>query len=101
MEKKLEYINEGRGCYVVYQDGQGDLKLFFEYGGGNCVAIIYIPAIDDWTIQTNRPLVDRNAILTFVAEQAIKDKAPNCYYEISDTCIEIFSKETTWTKAVH
>ena len=95
MEKKLEYINKGRGGYVVYKDGQGDIKLFFEYGGGNCVAIIYVPTIDEWTIKTNRPLVDRNAILTFVAEQTIKDKAAKSYYELSDTCIEIFTGETT------
>ena len=95
MEKKLEYIHEGRGGYVVYKDGQDDIKLFFEYGGGNCVAIIYVPTIDEWTIKTNRPLVDRNAILTFVAEQTIKDKAAKSYYELSDTCIEIFTSETT------
>jgi len=94
MEQKLEYINEGRGCYVVYKDGQTDIKLFFEYGGGNCVAIIYVPTIDEWKSKTNRPIADRNSILTFVAEQAIKDQAPQSYYELSDTCIEIFTKET-------
>jgi hypothetical protein len=94
MEQKLEYLNEGRGGYVVYKDGQGDIKLFFEYGGGNCVAIIYVPTIAEWSNKTNRPLVDRNSILTFIAEQAIKDQAPQSYYEISDTCIEIFNKET-------
>jgi formylmethanofuran dehydrogenase subunit D len=76
MEQKLEYLNEGRGGYVVYKDGQGDIKLFFEYGGGNCVAIIYVPTIAEWS------------------NKAIKDQAPQSYYEISDTCIEIFNKET-------
>ncbi len=94
MEKKLEYINQGRGGYVIYKDGQDDIKLFFEYGGGNCVAIIYVPIIEEWTIKTNRPIAERNLILTFVAEQVIKDQAPKCYYELSDTCIKIFSKET-------
>lgn len=93
MEQKLEYINQGRGGYVVYKDGQGDIKLFFEYGGGNCVAIIYVPTINEWTKKTNRPVTERQAILTFVAGQSIKDQAPNSYYELSDTCIEIFTKE--------
>lgn len=94
MEQKLEYINQGRGGYVVYKDGQADIKLFFEYGGGNCVAIIYVPTIDEWASKTNRPTADRQPILTFVAEQSIKDQAPNSYYELSDTCIEIFTKQT-------
>ena len=94
MEQKLEYINQGRGGYVVYKDGQDDIRLFFEYGGGKCVAIIYVPTIEEWTTKTNRPLDERNSILTFVAEQAIKDQAPNSYYELSDSCIEIFTKET-------
>lgn len=101
MEQKLEYINQGRGGYVVYKDGQSDIKLFFEYGGGNCVAIIYVPTIDEWTSKTNRPIADRKAILTFVAEQSIKDQAPNSIYELSDTCIEIYTKETNSTNAVH
>jgi hypothetical protein len=95
MEQKLEYINQGRGGYVVYKDGQDDIRLFFEYGGDDCVAIIYVPTIEEWTFKTNRPIVDRNSILTFVAEQAIKDQAPKSYYELSDTCIQIFTKEAT------
>jgi hypothetical protein len=95
MEQTLDYINEGRGGYIVYKDNQGDIRLLFEYGGANCIALIYVPAIQEWTIKTNRPIDDRNSILTFVAEQAIKDKAPNSYYELTDTCIEIFSKENS------
>lgn len=95
MEQKLEYINQGRGGYVIYKDGHNDIKLFFEFGGGNCVAIIYVPTIKEWTSKTNRPLKERLAILTFVANQAICDQSPNGYYELSDTCIEIFSKASS------
>lgn len=95
MEQKLDYINEGRGGFVVYKDGQGDIRLFFEYGDSKCIAIIYVPTIQEWTIKTSRPIVDRNSILIFIAKQAIKDKAPNSYYELTDTSIEIFSKENS------
>ena len=101
MEQKLEYINQGRGGYVVYKDGQSLIKLFFEYGGGNCVAIIYVPTIDEWTTKTNLPIADRQTILTFVAEQAIKDQAPKSYYELPDTCIEILTKEPNSKNAIH
>ena len=94
MEQKLEYINEGRGGYVIYKDEHGEIKLFFEYGGGNCIAIIYVPSTNEWTNKTKRPLTQRQTVLAFVAEKSIKDQAPNCYYVLSDICIEIFKKET-------
>jgi hypothetical protein len=93
LEQKLEYLNEGRGGYIIYKDKLGDIELFFEYGGGNCVAIIYVPTINEWENKTKRPLTQRQTVLTFVAEQSIKDQAPNSYYVLSDICIEIFRKE--------
>ncbi len=90
MEQKLEYINKGRSGYVVYTDGQGSIKLSFELGGGNCIAIIYVPTISEWTNKTNRAETNRLEILIFIAEQIIKDQAPGGFYELSDTCIEIF-----------
>lgn len=90
MEENLYYINQGRGGYVVYKDGKNDINFFFEYGGNNCVAIIYIPTTNEWTDKTTRALTERQSILTFIAEQTIRDQAPNSYYKISDNCIEIF-----------
>ena len=93
MDRKLEYINKDRGGYVVYKDGEGELKLFFEYGAGNCVAFIYVPKVEEWPYKTSRTIAERNAILVFVAEQAIKDQAQGCYYVLSDAYIQIFTKE--------
>lgn len=92
MPQKLEYINQGRSGYVVYKDGANNLKLFYEYGGGNCVAIIYVPSSEQWTSQTNRDITERRSILTFIAEQVIKDQAPKGYYTLTDTSIEIYTK---------
>ena len=90
MERKLEYIIEGRNGYVVYSDELDDLRFFFEYGGGNCVAIISVPASSEWTNNTNRSSIERDSILNFVAEQVIRDQVPNGYYKLSDKWIEIF-----------
>jgi len=94
MTQKLEYINQGRGGYVIYRDNETEFKLSFEFGGGDCIAIIYIPTIEEWTSKTNKPLAERLNILKFIAEQSIRDQAPNCIYELSDNCIEIFNKTT-------
>ncbi len=95
MQRQLEYINQGRGGYIVYKDQESEMKFFFEFGAGNCVAIIHVPTIEEWNTRTNRPLPDRNSILTFVAAQAIKDQAPESYYEFSDSFIRILTEEIT------
>lgn len=100
MEQKLAYINQGRGGHVVYKDGQTDVQLSFEYGGGNCLAIIFVPTVDEWTSKTKRPISARQSILLFVAEQAMQDQAPNGYYELSDNCIEIFIEKPHLTVAI-
>ena len=92
MFQVLQYFNEGRGGYVVYKDKQSELKFYFEFGGSNCVAIIFVPAIDKWAGETSRSIEDRQQILTFVAVQAIKDQAPGGFYKLSGNCIEIFNK---------
>ncbi|WP_243347958.1 hypothetical protein [Parabacteroides sp. FAFU027] len=93
MEQKLEYINQGRGGYVIYKDSVSEIKLFFEFGGGECIAIIHIPLANEWTAKTQRALSERLSILEFIAEQCIKDQAPNCIYKLYDDCIEIISNQ--------
>lgn len=90
MRRKLEYLNKGRGGYVVYKDGEGEIQMYFEFGGGHCVAIIDVPSETNWTATTRRPLEERQAILAFVAERAIRDQVPGGYYKLSEHSIEIF-----------
>ena len=75
---------------MVYKDRQGEIRLSYEFGGGNCLAFINVPTVAEWTKKTNRPISQRQEILQFVAEQTIKDKAKNCYYELYDNSITIF-----------
>ena len=88
----LEYNNQGRGGSVIYKDEQGDINLSFEFGGGNCVAIIFVPTPEQWTRATSRPSSERESILTFVAERAVRDQTSGGHYTISDSWIEIYSR---------
>jgi hypothetical protein len=88
----LEYIDIAMGGYVVYHDGDKQLKLFFEYGGGNCVATIYVPTGREWTNNTTIDIAERPTIMQFVAQQSITDKAPNCRFELHDSHISILTK---------
>lgn len=92
LHQKLSYISLGRGGYVIYHDDQGEIKFDYEFGGGDCVAIIFVPEPYHWHNLTGRNEGERLQILTFVAEQAIRDQAPGCRYEISDKFIELWKR---------
>jgi len=89
-KQRLLYAENGREGYVIYKDAQGEIPMYFEFGGGDCVGIIHAPAVAEWTKKFKRLPSERDAILSFTALRAIKDKAPNCNYRISGNCIEIY-----------
>lgn len=88
----IQYINQGRGGTVVYSDEQSSIRFYFEFGGGECVAIIFIPTEKEWEQSTGRSVKDRSAIIQWVAEQALRDQLSNGYFRLSDACIELFKK---------
>lgn len=87
--RKLEYLEQGRAGLITYCEGDLRISFDWEFGGGNCVVIIFVPKPEHWEAQTNTPLDRRQEILQFVADRAIRDKAPSCHSHISDNWIEI------------
>ncbi|MBG9377496.1 hypothetical protein I5907_14725 [Panacibacter sp. DH6] len=92
MPGKLTYNNNGRGGTVVYSDAISEISFDFEFGGGNCVAIIFIPAEQHWCASTQRTLDERAAIIDFVAKQSLADQVSGGYYEVWDNYIELYKK---------
>lgn len=90
MKQTLKYASDGRSGRVIYQDVFSELSFYFEFGGGNCVAIIDIPGPKKWEKETKRALADRESIVQFIAEKCRQDQVPDGYYKISDNYIEFF-----------
>jgi len=88
--KAVRYIDKGREGYVIYQDEKGELELYVEFGGNNCLAIIHLPSNKEWS-KAKREATSKKEIVAFIAQQVIKDKAPGCYYKLYDNWIEIYS----------
>lgn len=49
---KLEYLTNGRDGYVIYKDNISILQFYYEFGGGDCVAIISVPSVKKWEEET-------------------------------------------------
>jgi hypothetical protein len=91
-KRQLLYTESGHDGYVIYKDAEGEIPMYFEFGGGDCVVIIQVPSVDERTKKIKRLSAERDAILHFIAQQVVRDKAPTCNYRISGNNIEIFKR---------
>ena len=91
MDGQVLFISRGKSGHVLYERDNQAIRFYYELGGGNCLAIIYVPTTEEWLHQTGMPVHDRLSVLTYIANQAIKKQAPNSQYIIRENCIEIIS----------
>lgn len=85
----LEYQNQGRGGVLIFRRGPDTLRFDWEFGGGNAVALIFVPLEERWEAETGLPLSERAPILEFVAARVIADQARGCRAELNGNCLEI------------
>ena len=70
----LEYLNQGRGGSVLFRNDKTRFSMWWEFGGGDAVAIVSIPSEESWEDHTRLPLSERKTILTFIGEQIVMDQ---------------------------
>ncbi len=90
MNQQLSYFSQGRSGNILYKDELGSIKLYYEFGGGDCVAIIFLPDYNEWSETWEKDTW--NEVLAFIAKQVISDQAPDCHFRIGEASIEIFRK---------
>ncbi|HSF90088.1 MAG TPA: hypothetical protein VLA46_11760 [Saprospiraceae bacterium] len=83
------YENEGRSGYVIFYRNDLTARFYYEFGGGDTVAIITIPSPERWEAETRIPLPERQVILEFIAKRVIRDQAAGCIYFIGENEILI------------
>jgi hypothetical protein len=71
---KVSYSSDGRSGHVHYQSKEGSFAMYYEFGGGDCVASIDIPSKEDWVAKTGIPLERREAVLNFIGQRVVKDQ---------------------------
>ncbi|MDZ4748165.1 MAG: hypothetical protein SH808_06725 [Saprospiraceae bacterium] len=83
------YESEGRSGYVIFYRNDLTARFYYEYGGGDSVAIITVPSPERWEAEAKMPAADRMLVLEFVAKRVVRDQASNCKYFIGETDILI------------
>ena len=81
----VSFSSDGRSGEVHYRSLEGNLDLYYEFGGAEDVlAIIDVPSEKAWTSATSIPLAKRLEVLHFIGQQtaALQVSAGRGRYEI-------------------
>lgn len=88
---RVAYVNEGRSGRVCFSKGLKSFDMYFEFGGGDTLATIDIPAAADWEKRTGLPLAMRRATLEFIGACVVRDQTTRGTgrFEVHDRFISI------------
>lgn len=85
-------VNQGRAGRVVFTSGLKSFEMYFEFGGGETLAVIDVPPAADWSTRTGFPLGMRRAVLEFIGECVVQDQTTRGAgrFEIHEQDISIY-----------
>lgn len=83
-DRRVEIIEKGRYGSVVYHEPGGSLAFHWEFGGADVIAIIQVADPASWSHPPAWYADRRAAILRFVADEVIRQRAPSCAAEIDE-----------------
>lgn len=87
---KIWYTSAGRGGDVVLDWGGQTTRFWWEFAGGNAVAIVGIPKAEHWEAKTGIPLAERDAVLQFMGKHITNDQSPGGRFDIEESYITIY-----------
>lgn len=82
---RVTIAQQGREGRVFYQEGPHSLSGYQEFGGGDVVVILSMGTADEWRQHHPWAAERHAAILRFVADECIRQKAPTCVAEINES----------------
>jgi len=81
---KVSIDEQGRAGTVHYREGNGSISMSWEFGGDDVVAFISFEQDAAWRTRYPWAAERRTEIVRRVAQEVIRQKAPNCRAEIDE-----------------
>lgn len=78
-DARVTYEQQGRGGTVIFQRNTTVLRFGWEFGGGNALALVFIPDENQWEAHTGLPLSERLPVLDFIGSRIIADQGGRRY----------------------
>ncbi len=89
--QKVSFSNDGRSGHVFYESPAGKFSMYYEFGGGDVVAVIYVPGAEQWVAKTGIPLEKREAVLNYIGNETVAQQTKNGSFKLSANSILIYS----------
>ncbi len=87
-EARVTYYQSGRGGVITLQRDTKTVNFDWEFGGGDALALIFLPGEEFWESSTGIPLADRLPLLDFLATRVMADQGGSGY-RLSGNVLEI------------
>lgn len=89
---RIAYQSDGRCGYVVFADGATRFSLYYEFAGGEALAVIDVPTTNEWTRHTGLPAHTREPLLRFIGATVAHDQTANHAgrYELGTDTLTIY-----------
>lgn len=87
---KLRYDDQGRSGTIYYESPDANFSTWWEFAGGDALAIVAIPTKEQWEESTKIPLKMRKQVLTFMGEQILEDKVAGGSFIIGENVLTFY-----------
>lgn len=88
---QLETTQSGRGGEVRFRSPTASFELWWEFAGGDALAIVELPSAAQWTARTGLPSEQRQDVADFLGRELVARQAPGGRYEIGDDFLTLYS----------
>lgn len=73
----MGYESNGRCGYVVFSHRGTRFSLYYEFAGGDALAVIDVPSAHEWKRKTGLSLAARDPLLRFIGATVARDQTAN------------------------
>lgn len=87
---QISFHTEGRGGEVLLHWGDQTARFWWEFAGGDALAIINVPEEAHWEAQTGIPLAERAQAIRLIGEHSVRKQSPKGHYAVSGNFITIY-----------
>jgi len=89
----LECKPFGQSGYVFYNEGSRELPLYWEYGGGDTIAIVRVEEPEKLGVRFPWAVGRERVILERIARELVRQQAPGSRTELDERNLAIYVRE--------
>ena len=84
MPPQVTITTDGRSGSVIYTAEGGRISGWWEFGGGDALAIANMGSAEQWARSYPWAVAERSAILHFIVQEMIRQKAAGCRASVDE-----------------